>query len=77
MQKVRKEKFLTFLLSCAILLGVHGGRVAVWLGDDPQPKKVFPCPVSVLPDDQRRALEQGIRVESIQQLEQMLEAYLS
>ena len=77
MKKHVAKKLSAIFLTFGILIGVYGGRLAIWLNESASPTKVFPYPVAVLPEDQRKALEQGIRVESMEQLEQFLEAYLS
>ena len=71
------KQIAAIALSFGILLGVQGGRIALWLDENAPPTKVFPYPVAVLPEEQRKALEQGIRIESMEQLEHFLEAYLS
>lgn len=70
-------KFLPLLLSFGVVLGIYRGQLALWKGEDPQPYKLFPCPISALPNDQRQALEKGIRIDSEEQLDRLLEAYLS
>ncbi|MBQ8236944.1 MAG: BofC C-terminal domain-containing protein [Oscillospiraceae bacterium] len=74
MKKIRSV-YLTLALT--FLLGVHGGSIALWKDGSPEPVRVFPYPVSCLPQEAREALEQGIRVESIEQLEELAENYLS
>ena len=68
---------LCYLFMATILLGVHKGKVALWKDNDPEPFKVFPYRVSLLPDEAQQALRKGIRVESMDELNRMLEAYLS
>lgn len=74
-------KRLTHILYCMILaafiLGSKNGYVALWRGEDPEPVKVFPYPVSALPLQDQQALKDGIRLESIEQLYALLEDYLS
>lgn len=72
--KNRSSVYLALALS--FLLGIHNGRVALWT-EGSEPAKVFPCPVSMLPPEARAALEQGIRVESLEELEALAENYLS
>lgn len=74
-RKISRALSVVFLAS--ILIGVHNGRIALWENDDPQPSKVFPYPVSLLPKEQQKLLENGIRVESMEELHRLLEAYLS
>lgn len=76
-----KKKFLSHLLSFALvagyLLGIHNGKIALWDGNDPEPVKVFPYSASMLPEEARKLLEAGIPIESMEQLRQLAETYLS
>jgi hypothetical protein len=64
-------------LMAVYLLGVHEGKIALWSGDDPQPIQVFPYRVSMLPKKERKMLQEGIRVETLEELYALAEAYLS
>ncbi len=73
-------KFTSFLCSAVLfgfLLSVHEGRIALWKDDDPEPVKVFPYHARILPAADRRALEEGIRFESAEDLVRLLNDYLS
>lgn len=70
---MKPKHLLTQLMLIGFLLGIHNGRVALWKEPDPEPFRVFPYPVSVLPDDVRQALEQGIHIESEADLDRLLE----
>lgn len=59
------------------LLGSYNGRLAVWKGDDPLPYRVYPCPVYLLPQKERQMLQQGIRVDDMDDLSRFLENFLS
>ena len=76
-----KKKHLSQLLCCALLavylLGIHDGKIALWSGDDPEPIKIFPYRASMLPDDARKQLEAGIPLDSMEDLNRLVEAYLS
>lgn len=76
-----KKKQLLHLLCTALLsvylLGIHDGKIALWSGDDPEPVRVFPYSVSLLPEDARKQLEIGIPIESMEDLDRLIEAYLS
>ena len=37
------------VLLLGFLLGSYNGRLAVWKDDDPEPYRVYPCPVYLLP----------------------------
>lgn len=76
-----KKKMLSHLLSLALvavyLLGIHDGKIALWEGDDPEPVRVFPYRASMLPEEARKMLEQGIPIESMDELRKLAETYLS
>ena len=63
--------FFTFLLGC------RDGFIALWKIPEPDPVCVFPYRVSSLPPQDRERLQKGIRVETTEELEQLLEDYLS
>lgn len=54
---------LCALLLLGYLLGVKNGQVAIWKGNDPQPARVFPWSMALLPGPIQRALEKGIYIE--------------
>ncbi len=73
-------KVTSLLCSAALfgfLLGVYEGRIALWKDEKSEPYKIFPYHARMLPADDRRALEEGIRFESVEELVRMLEDYLS
>ena len=74
---MKRKKALFLALVFGFLLGIYEGKVALWVGDDPQPFKVFPYSASILPENDRQKLEEGIRVESREDLSRLLEDYLS
>ena len=74
---MRRKKILCNILILGFLLGVYEGKVALWKGNDPKPMKVFPYQASLLPEADRQALEKGIQVDSLWQLKQMIQDYLS
>ena len=65
------------ILCLGYLLGVYRGQIALWKEPDPKPIRVFPYSVSMLPKQDQRALENGIRADSIIELTRRLEDYLS
>ena len=73
--KKRSQLYLTLILS--FILGIHGENIALWKPGQPEPVKVFPCQAAMLPEDARAALERGIEIDSLEQLEQLAENYLS
>ena len=72
-----KRKLLSPALLLAFLLGTHNGYVALWTGDTIDPDRIYPYRISALPPEDQKALKQGIRVENILELTQLLEDYLS
>lgn len=68
---------LSGLLLLGFLLGIHEGKIALWYQDDPTPITVFPYSAKLLPAEDRRALEEGIRFDSPEELKRLLEDYLS
>lgn len=77
MKKRRITQLLCSALIAVYLLGVHDGKIALWCDEDPEPAKVFPYPVSILPDAEQEKLKKGIRIESMDDLNRLMEAYLS
>ncbi len=76
-----KRDFLTHPLCCILLfgflLGVHNGRIALWKDEDPEPFRVFPCPVCVLPPEDQEALMKGIHLDDMEDVNHFLENFLS
>ena len=74
---MKAKGILSAILSLSLLLGVHSGYIALWQDDDPEPVRVFPYRVSVLPERDQALLEAGIQIESESRLHSLLEDYLS
>ena len=73
-------KLVSFFCSAVLfgfLLGVHEGRIALWKDEGRDPVKIFPYHARMLPAADRRALEEGIRFESAEDLVRLLDDYLS
>ena len=68
---------LYFSLLFLFILGSSDGFIALWKDSDPEPVRVFPYSIASLPEADRRALEQGIRIETETDLTRLLEDYLS
>ena len=71
------KRRITSLLALYLLLGSWKGYVALFEKDAPEPRQIFPCPVSALPEADRQALEQKIPIRNDRDLQQILEDYLS
>lgn len=73
-----KYRFCIYIvLFFGFLLGIHEGKIALWQNEDPEPIKVFPFYAKFLPAADRRALEEGIRFESEEDLKRLLTDYMS
>lgn len=66
---------LTLLMG--FILGSHNGYIALWTEGSPEPEKVFPYRVTLLPPADQEALERGIPIGSTEELARLLEDYLS
>ena len=75
--KKRTRTCLARLLLLGFLVGSYNGRIAVWKDDDPQPCRVFPCPVYLLPKKDRDALQSGIRIDDMDDHRHFVENFLS
>lgn len=74
---MKKISVLTCTLLLGFLLGIHEGKIALWKDNNPEPMQVFPYSAYLLPPTDRRALEEGIRFENMDELKQMVTDYLS
>ena len=66
-----------FLLVIGLILGCWKGRVALFAEGMIHPVKVYPYRAEMLPPADRCSLEKGIPVASEEQLEKLLQDYLS
>lgn len=73
--KLRKYSYLAL---CAVfLLGNYKGFLALWENPSLPPRVVFPYLVESLPEKDQRAVNQGLRIDTQQQLHCLLEDFLS
>lgn len=72
-----KQKLLLPLLALFVTLGSWKGYLAIFEGNNPEPRQIYPLPVDALPKVDQQALEDGIIIRSNQRLNQLLEDYLS
>ncbi len=77
MRRKLRTQVMIGIFIMGFLVGSYRGRLAIWKGDDPQPYRVYPCPVYLLPKQERNALQRGIRINTMDDLEQFLENFLS
>ena len=71
------HRFCYSLLLAGLLLGTYKGRIALWKDTEKEPWKVSPYPVSALPAQEQAALKKGIHVDTIEDLNRLLENFLS
>ena len=74
---MKKRRCLAYLAVLGFLLGVRGGYIALWKDGDPEPEEIFPYRAEMLPEADRKALEQGIPIASSKDLQELLQDYLS
>lgn len=72
MKKTIFRSPLTCILLLGFLLGIYNGQIGVWKDQDPEPMRTIPCPVWVLSQTQRQMLQNGIPLNSMQDLEKLL-----
>lgn len=77
MKKRNSLRVLMPTLLIGFLIGSYNGRLAVWKNDDPEPFRVYPCPIYLLPKTEREALLRGIPIENMQDVSDFLENFLS
>lgn len=69
------RRYLALILT--VLLGIHRGFVALWLPGEEEPAVVFPYSARSLPPSDREALEKGISIETPEELDRIIEDFLS
>ena len=72
-----KKQRILWAAIFVFLLGIRDGYITLWKAGQSEPLRQFPYQARYLPEPDRRALEQGIRVEDPGQLMELLEDYLS
>lgn len=60
-----------------MLLGIFEGRLALFTGESRYPNKVYDFFVRNLPEEDRKLLSSGIEISSGEELEALLEDYMS
>ena len=72
-----KKRRLSWLLALYLVLGTWKGYIALFEKGEAEPCQIFPNQLSALPPEDQAALEKGIIIRSEQQLQSLLEDYLS
>lgn len=71
------KQICALTLAAGFLLGLREGRLTLWQEDDPHPVQIYDIREDSLPPADRLRLRRGIRLESREELWQILEDYLS
>ena len=71
-----KRSFLSALV-LYLLLGSCKGYLALFEKGKEEPRQIFPCQISTLPEADQAALEEKIPIRNDRDLQQALEDYLS
>lgn len=77
MKQQRLCRLICSILLVGFLLGVHEGRIAIWKDGISDPWRIFPYPYVVLPAQTQQQLKNGIRIDSMEDLDRLLENLLS
>ena len=73
---IQKQVFSIFL-SAALFLGSYRGYIAIFEKNAEEPTQIFPCRVDTLPEADQELLKQRIRIRNQQELDRLLEDYLT
>ena len=74
---MKLKKMIATILLFGFLLGAYEGKVAVWMDGKKEPVRVFPYSVTSLPKRDQKRLESGLHFNSIGELKNFIEDYLS
>jgi len=71
------KRMLSAILISAMFLGSYRGYVALFKKGSEEPFQIYPCRVEALPEADQKLLEERIRVRNDEELNRLLEDYLS
>ena len=74
---MKKNRLFSAVALLYLVVGCWKGYVALFDKGASEPRQIFPCPVSALPEPDQMALEEGILVRNQRDLERILEDYLA
>lgn len=74
---MKNKKILCNILLLGFLLGIYEGKIAVWSDHKKEPLRVFPYSASMLPKKDQNRLQNGIHFNSLNELKEFIEDYLS
>ena len=73
----RLKTHAAMILLAGFLLGLHDGRLTLWREGTVHPEQIYDIRADSLPPADQIKLRRGIRVESREELWEILENYLS
>ena len=73
----RMKTQAAMVLLAGFLLGLHDGRLTLWREGTEHPEQIYDIRADSLPPADQIKLRRGIRVESREELWEILENYLS
>ena len=73
----KKSKIVCAATLLYLVLGAWKGYVAIFEGENEEPRQIFPNMVASLPQADQDALNGGRYVRTEEQMQQLLEDYLS
>lgn len=74
---IKKRGCLYLTLFFTFLIGNYNGYIALWTGNSAKPDYVFPYSVASLPPADQTEVNNGIHITTRNELERLLEDYLS
>ncbi len=74
---MKKRGHIYLSLVLAFLIGNYRGYIALWTGGGEKPTEIYPYSVASLPLADQAALEKGIVINTQEELNRLLEDYLS
>lgn len=74
---MKKRRNIAMLLLLCCYLGLYNGHIALWTSDTDTPDQVFPYSAQMLPWQDQIALQQRIVCPTQEELNRLLEDYLS
>lgn len=74
---MKRKNYLYLALAAAFLIGNHQGFIALWTDSGAEPDIVFPYSVTSLPPQDQLRVNEGIRVQTREQLHALMEDFLS
>lgn len=60
-----------------MLLGIFEGKLALFVGKSPYPNRIYDFLIRTLPQEDRKSLSEGIEIKSEEELESLLEDFMS